>query len=139
MSSCNPNIVPISAEKNCSGKCRGTCDTGKGIWVLAASEGMAALYEKRQDGALSSLPFIAAAPLVEELRSRLEDAVEDAGCNQLVLVGSPSDLSWMTLSLPPSVIRKVVAEIKYPLLPAWFTSQTGLTQLHQALKTALTS
>lgn len=68
----------------------------------------------------------------------LNEAAVNGRFNQLLLVGSPVDISWMLLSLPEAVTQKVAAEIKYPLLPSWFKQQEeGGKSLHRAIETAL--
>lgn len=130
-------IIPMHAPKACSGKCKsGTCHTKANVWVLAACEGMAVLFEKQADGHLRLLPQegSAVASFTDALRDHLAGAAERSAFSQLVLVGGANDISWTQASLPPSISGKVVAEIEYPLIPGWFTPPGGMEKLTQALE-----
>jgi len=49
--------VTIPTNKACSGKCKSdACKNAPRVWVVAACEGMIALFEKDTQGALSHLP-----------------------------------------------------------------------------------
>jgi hypothetical protein len=135
MSGCT--ITPITAKKACSGKCKGGgCSPAPDVWVLAACEGVAALFLKQTDGHL--------VPLLEDgshvssfstgLRDRLSKASEHSEFNQLVLVGSANDISWTQASLPSCVSKHIVAEIEYPLMSAWFSAASDAGRLTQALE-----
>lgn len=141
MTSCShSSSISMRKERLCSGKCGSdACGSGNRVWVLAASEGMAALYEKHRNGELTPVMFRkeASAPLIGDVSIFLERAATSGDFGQLLLVGSPGDISWMLLSLPETVTQKVVAEVKYPLLAAWFGKESGLAPLRQALENVL--
>jgi hypothetical protein len=133
----NCEIIPIASAKACSGKCKGNngCAPAPTVWVLAACEGMAALFAKRPDGHLLPLAsdFPAVSAFDTALRDKLVLASEHGDFSQLVLVGSPNDIAWTQASLPSIVSKHVVAEIEYPLIPAWFGTAASLGKLTQAL------
>ncbi len=138
MSGCT--ITPITTNKACSGKCKsGGCRTKSNVWVLAACEGMAALFQKQSDGHLSPLLENGSniSSFANDLRDRLTNALEHGDFSQLVLVGSANDISWTQASLPISVSKQVVAEIEYPLMLAWFSAPSNTGRLTKALETML--
>jgi len=55
------------------------------------------------------------------------------GFNQLILVGSAVDISWMQSLLPDHISKQVVAEIEYPLISAWFSTPANVSKLTNAL------
>lgn len=137
--SSNKDIVrPIKA---CSGKCSGAgCSSDAYIWVVAACEGMISLFAKHQDG---RLPIIfqgtnAVASSVEEFRKFISAAFLKQSFSQLILVGSPQDLSWLRASLPENVAKYTVAEMKYPLIPNWFQQAPDMGSLSKAINQLFT-
>lgn len=126
------------AARACSGRCKGGgCGEAVAppVWVLAACEGMAALCSKQPDGHL--IPVIGdeeVSSFANGIRERLARASECVEFSQLVLIGSANDLSWTQASLPASVSKQVVAEIEYPLIPAWFDAASDRRRLTQALE-----
>jgi hypothetical protein len=132
----NCDIIPLTT-KACSGKCKGGgCNTKSNVWVLAACEGVAALFSKQSDGHL--MPLLGGgnniSSFADGLGDRLTNASEHAEFSQLVLVGSANDISWTLASLPASVSKQVVAEIEYPLMSAWFSVPSDMGRLTQALE-----
>lgn len=128
----NCDIIPLTT-KACSGKCKGGgCVPETTVWVLAACEGMTALFSKQADGHLKPVESQACegASLVDGVRERLTRAAERGAFSQLVLVGSTNDIAWTQASLPIAVSKHVVAEIEYPLMAGWFgpTDRAKLTQ-----------
>lgn len=115
--------TPIAANKACSGKCKGSgCGGASRVWVVAACEGMISLFEKDPQGALapaSHLPQGVFASL-EQFQRHIEEAEQAHAFDQLVVIGSSNDIGWIHASLPEPAMRHIVAEIEYPLLPAWF-------------------
>lgn len=105
------------------------------MWFLAASEGMLALFEQRPEGALSPIASgtTAKAP-VEQVMGFLSQAVASGQCSQLVLVGSKNDIAWTHALLSNDVALHVMAEINYPLLPAWLREEGQAGQLQHALE-----
>jgi len=135
MSGCN--VTSITSHKACSGKCKNRgCGTKSNLLVLAACEGMVALFHKQSDGHL--LPLLEngsnVSSFANDLRDRLINGLEHGDFSQLVLVGSANDLSWTQASLPSSVSKQVVAEIEYPLMSAWFGTPSDMGRLTQALE-----
>lgn len=132
------DIIPIEAGKACSGKCRSSA-CGVRVWVLAACEGMTALFEKGHDGHLRPLPLVgdAASAALDVLRQRLQEASQNGEFNQLVVVGGAGDIAWTQAALPETVSKKVVAEIRYPLIAGWFRSQPDSPVLTQAVEQVL--
>jgi len=139
-------IHPIDQKppplKACSGKCGAgsNCEQLKSrLWVVAACEGMISLFEKNPDGRLSSLPMgeHVIAPSLEEFCAYVEQAAHSG--KYLVLVGSPNDISWMRLSLPEAMHSRIVAEIPYPLLAAWFHVSSDQHPLAKSLEQILAS
>lgn len=123
MSYCGNTVIPIQPDKLCSGKCgRGACSPSDSVWVLATCSGMAALFSQQPGGSLKALEVAGetALPLAGPLQQRLCDAAEHGQFAQLVVVGSPNDIAWTMLSLSPAVAKKVIAEVKYPLISDWF-------------------
>lgn len=135
---CSGTILSLTPAKACSGKCKtGGCGNKSAIWVLAACEGMAALYQQLPSGGLELLaPENGnAMPLIGSLQHKLSESCGDRKFSQLLLVGSSSDIAWMMASLPGEVTQTVVAEIKYPLLPSWFKADP--LQLQHVLENVL--
>ena len=63
----------------------------------------------------------------------IRSAEERHAFDQLILVGSSNDIAWAHASMHPSAAQHVVAEIEYPLLPAWFRQPMPLATLSHAL------
>lgn len=136
------DIIPIEASgKACAGKCKNTCQRTPRLWVLAACDGMISMFEKEDSGGYK--------PLIEEgktifasldhFHSVINRASENQIFDQLVIIGTPSDLSWLHAALPPSATRFIAAEILYPLLPAWFRQQPAPTKLCSAIEKILSA
>lgn len=94
-----------------------------------------ALFRKQANGHLVPVPEQTprAYSLESVLREQLAQAFEREDFAQLVLVGSANDIAWTQSCLPESISKKVVAEIKYPLMSAWFSSDSQTSKLTQAL------
>lgn len=105
--------------------------------VAAACNGLVCLFELRgkelqlytdpESGHNSFTP----AAFAQHLR------VHQLGQQQLVLVGSPTDIAWLHASIPTDTSWGIAAEIPYPLLPDWL-SETGMGKLTQTLQQLLT-
>lgn len=106
----------------CSGKCVGGCGLRPAIWVIAACDGLIALFQQDPDGGVNIIPqgdsFLS--PSVEAFSNTLRDALKRGAFNRLVLVGSPQDIAWVQLSLPASLTKHIVAEIAHPLMVGHF-------------------
>lgn len=128
------DIIPLT-NKACSGKCKSSsCSNAPRIWVVAACEGMISLFVKSEHGILQSPPdknriFSS----LEGFQHFVSNAEMEQAFDQLVIVGSSNDIAWIHASLPATATRFIVAEIEYPLLPAWFGS-SGISKLPQALQ-----
>jgi hypothetical protein len=135
MSGCT--ITPITTNKACSGKCKsGGCRTTPRVWVVAACEGMISLFEKNAKGALASMSQDGNAVFasLDAFRKSLDTAEYDHSFDQLVIIGSSSDIAWIHASLPQSAMRHIVAEIEYPLMAGWFKQPLPLPNLTHALE-----
>lgn len=104
--------------------------------MLAACEGMVAPYSMKADGTLTPLENIERGVLFswDEVRDMLQHGF--CGNDPLLLVGSPVDIAWLRAALPLGVDQRVSAEIVYPLIPTWFSSQ-GRSSLTSALGNVL--
>jgi hypothetical protein len=133
MATCEIKTLPTKA---CTGKCTGTCKSSPAVWVMAACEGMISLFEKQPGGSLKlkTQGSHAVSPTVEDMRQYLAEAVKSQAFSQLVLIGSANDIAWAQALLPQSVTSHIVAEIQYPLIPAWFRQLPELRQLTHALE-----
>ena len=133
-------VVPISAAKACSGKCQGTgCGVAPRTWIIAACEGMVSLFTKEASGSVVALKY---APhgvfaTLEQFQQSLDDAAHEKKFDQLVIVGSKSDIAWVYSALPGCAFGHIAAEINYPLLASWFKEQTPMPHLSQALQGVL--
>ncbi len=135
MSGCT--VTPITTNKACSGKCKGSgCGGAPRVWVVAACEGMISLFEKDVRGTL--LPVVqhnhAVFASLEQFQESIVEADRTHAFDQLVLVGGSNDIAWVHASLPQSATRHIVAEIEYPLLAAWFKQPPPLPNLTHALE-----
>jgi len=134
------SITSLAEFKACSGKCKGSgqCGGVPRIWVVAACAGMVALFEKKPGGHLSLLPQ-AGRPVASSLEGfahHLAAAADDKKFDQLLLVGSANDISWIRHTLPQQASRSVSAEIEYPLVAGWFADASS-GQLGSALDNVL--
>ncbi len=109
--------------------------------MLAACEGMIALFNKTEDSHLHviSQGKNSISPSLEEFRTFLENAASCGKFSQLIIVGAAHDIAWMRLSLPETLAGFIVAEIQYPLLSAWFRQPPELMQLSKALEQVFTA
>ena len=140
MHSCTTHSNPT--QKACSGKCKSSaCAGAPRVWVLGACEGMITLFEKNSQGALQhvSQQDQAVFSSLEQFQKFINQGEASHVFDQLVIVGSSSDIAWIHASLPESVKRYIAAEIKYPLLPAWFKQALPMTSLTHALESVFTS
>ncbi len=137
---CSGSVTSLAEFKACSGKCKGSggCGALPRIWVVAACAGMIALFEKQQNGQLALHPqegkAVAASP--DDFAHHLTRAASSRQFDQLLLVGSANDISWMRHTLPPEAAHSVTAEIEYPLVAGWF-AQAEAGQLSHALEHVL--
>lgn len=139
MSGCNPTLSVAAGA--CSGKCKSErCSSSAGVWVVAACEGRISLFAKRSDGSLSPVKQTADLPVlgsIEQFQEIMRHARDAHAFDRLVLVGSSNDVAWVHTSLPEPLAHHIAAEIKYPLLSAWFRPEEGILPLQQALEHVL--
>jgi len=138
----NCDQTPTQTAKACSGKCKGVACGSPKVWVLAVCEGAGALFQKQPSEKLVPINGLddsngLGTALIDALRNRLIRASLYNEFNQLVLVGGAGDLSWAHATLPYEIMNKIVAEINYPLIPAWFRSKDEMGKLASALGNAL--
>lgn len=74
---------------------------------------------------------------LDQFQKSIDKADHAHAFDQLVIVGGGNDIAWIHASLPESATRHIVAEIEYPLLPAWFSNDAGIVRLTQALENTL--
>jgi len=138
MSNCNtkkPQNNTLQA-KACSGKCSSdVCSAPPCVWLLAACNGMVAIFEKNASK-LHLLPQgeNMVSPSIESFRAHLTTSAQNEKFNQLIVVGSETDIAWAQALLPPALSKYIVAEIKYPLLQSWFQQSPDLSSLTLALE-----
>ena len=143
------NMVPCGSAASsegaksraaCSGKCmNAACATAPSVWVLAVCSAMLVLFEKQTDGRLALLRMgeIGVASSFEQCGTYLNDAAKNLRFNQLLLVGSASDIAWVHALLPKAAAKCIVAEIHYPLMPGWFRPSPSMEPLQHALEPVL--
>lgn len=97
---------------------------------------MISLFEKDARGMLSPLPQHDQAVFasLEQFQKSMDEADHAHAFDQLVIVGSSSDIAWIHASLPHSATPHIAAEIEYPLLSAWFKQPLPLPNLTHALE-----
>lgn len=131
-------ITPLGppSSKACSGKCKSTCSSAPRVWVVTACEGMISLFEKDVQGKMHPLHGLDSAVFssLEAFQNAIEKAEDRHRFDQLVIIGSGGDIAWVHASLPSSATRHIVAEIEYPLLPAWFKQPQPLPSLARAIE-----
>ena len=122
MCSNHTSVHKLPVRPACSGKCVEGCGLKPAIWVIAACDGLIALFQQNSDGRVSIVPqgdsFLS--PSVEVFSSTLLSALRRGAFNRLVLIGSPQDMVWVQLSLPASLTKHIVAEISHPLSVGYF-------------------
>lgn len=100
---------------------------------------MLSLLEKDPDGQISARlqggQFIASS--VEDLRQHLLEAIEKKLFDQLVIIGSATDLAWVHLALDGEIAKRINAEIQYPLVSEWFKQTPEMPSLCKALDNIL--
>ncbi len=127
---------PAKAQKACSGKCMEKCGSHGGRrWIVAACDGIIVVLEDN-GGRLS--PVKQGESMVSVSANgfwhMIDTALKQDRLDQLVIVGSPNDISWVHLALPHDAARKIVAEIRYPLMPAWMKQVPGMESLASAIE-----
>lgn len=73
---------------------------------------------------------------LDAFQKSIDTAEHTHAFDQLVIIGSSSDIAWIHASLSAPATRHIVAEIEYPLMSSWF-KELGLAQLINALKNLL--
>ena len=97
---------------------------------------MISLFEKDACGSLTLLPHNLESVFasLDAFQSCMDHAEDAHAFDQLVIIGSGNDIAWIHASLPAPVTRRIVAEIEYPLLAAWFKQPVSLSALTHALE-----
>ena len=137
MTSCE--LTPPVANKACSGKCLGKCPSPSSTWLVAACGGMISLFKKEANGnlVLLSPDGETIAPSIEDFALTMQHAAHNQDFNQLILAGSANDMAWVRIALPDNVAKSSVAELEYPLIPAWFKHAGDMSHLTHALENML--
>lgn len=119
----------------CSGKCRGSCHMAvPRFHVAAASHGLVCLFELCGKELIQHpSPSNGKAFIPEDIAQYLRTQKDG---QQLILIGSPTDLAWLHASIPQDTNWNIAAEIPYPLLPAWL-AEPEYPQLIQTLRQLL--
>jgi hypothetical protein len=106
------------------------------VWVVAACEGMVSLFTKADSGVISPLPLgnQTVFASLDAFQKSISSAEKQHAFDQLIIVGSNNDIAWVHASMPSQATQHVVAEIEYPLLPAWFKQSLPLPILSHALE-----
>lgn len=135
---CTPRKPGVSSAQ-CKGYCPGTCHRCGRTWVIAASMGCMALFERRKQGGADLIPLgQAIVPgSLNSLLSFLKHSYALKRFEQLLLVGKQSDIGWISSLLPEELQHCLVAEIRYPLNADWWQETPQLKQLGNALVTLL--
>ena len=71
---------------------------------------------------------------VEQFCILLNTAADNGRFNQLILVGSKNDISWVQALLPGAMVKYVIAEIQYPLMPEWFRQPADVGRIIKVLE-----
>jgi hypothetical protein len=109
------------------------------MWVIAACGGHLALYEKWHHASAELIPLgqDIVPDSLEALVALLKKSYTEKKFEQLLLVGNQNDLNWVQLLLPEEVANCIVAEIRYPLLEAWFAETPRMQSLNNTLRELL--
>ena len=121
-----PQSAPTNTapRKACDGRCQESCKKRvvTRCLVLAACSGVIGVLQK-DDAVLSPWPPMEKDDYVYGSLQAFSDAMREATARQafqqLIIVGSKSDMAWLRASLPEEAQSRLVAEIQYPLLPEW--------------------
>ncbi len=126
-----PSLCATDAPKPkaCAGTCGGGGCSQRSPWVIAAESGKVRVLRKDAGGLQ---PALAPQATLKDMQDVLSHASLSQRMGQLVLAGSAHDIAWLRAALPTVVAVHVVAEIPFPLLPAWFEDH-GEQQLYEAL------
>lgn len=135
---CKPHLKGVNSSA-CTSCCPGTCHGSGKMWIVAACEGHMALYEKGPGGGAELIPIGQDVTpwSLENLVNLLKTYHAQKQFEQLLIVGSQNDLSWVQSLLPEEVANCVVAEIRYPLMAGWFSETPNMKTLSSALRTLL--
>ncbi len=63
----------------------------------------------------------------------LTQSLQRRAFQQLLILGTASDIGWMHAALPVELSRLVAAEVNYPLVHSWFSDAPQLSQLKKAV------
>jgi hypothetical protein len=131
-------MIASTPEKACSGKCKvSVCRSAPQLWVIAAYQGMIALFRKDTDS-LTLLPYHGQAVFssLDTFQKTMLTGENSHIFDQLVIVGSSGDIAWVHACLQRNDMHHIVAEIHCSLLPEWFKHTPALPELTDALTRA---
>jgi len=128
-----PEPSLLSLPTACRGECKNLCRKRARLWVVAASEGIITILEKKDHGLAvpCGLDSDALFYSPDAFYRAIQDAAEAQQFDQLIVVGSQNDISWLRAALSNFTTR-IIAEIDYALLPGDF-QKTNAQQLSQRL------
>lgn len=97
---------------------------------------MISLFEKDPQGRVLPLAHgnQTLFPSLEDFQKTMGIAEQQHDFDQIIIVGTGNDIAWIHAALPGSVMCHIVAEIEYPLLPAWFKQSLPLSNFTRALE-----
>ena len=133
--------ISLTTTKACSGKCKSSaCGAAPRVWVIAACEGMVSLLSKDGHGALAPITYAGSTVFasMQAFQQSIHAADHAQAFDQLLIIGSSSDIAWVHASLPHSATQRIAAEINHSLLAEWFKQPPPLTNLWHALSQLLT-
>lgn len=137
MSGCGTHTlsVPEQARKACSGNCmgQGGCAGKMRVWLLAASGGRVAVFERRKDGSLMLLyrGDARSASGAEAFRQYMETA--QPPLPQLVAIGSKEEIDWLHMVVPEILRGYMAAQMQQHLHAEWFEETPLPTTLQETL------
>lgn len=135
---CTPHKPGVSSAK-CQGCCPGTCHKCGRTWVVVGCLGNLALFERREQGGADLIP-IGQGIVPDSLNALivlLERSYAQKRFDQVLLVGSQSDMRWIYSLLPEAIKLSVVAEICYSINTDWWKNGVQMKQLGEALSKLL--
>ncbi|HEU5048071.1 MAG TPA: hypothetical protein VFT64_09555 [Rickettsiales bacterium] len=126
-------------EAACSGKCMGGCSKGGNRrWIIAACDGHIALLQQKDGGLVQIAPEqITVFTSVQAFWQVMDKAVRSNEVDQIIIVGSEGNIAWVQLLLPPDALKRVVAEIRYPLMTRWLEPSSDPEMLVKVLELVL--
>lgn len=92
------------------------------IWVIAACNGMASIFERNPLGRLQPLTGMEylEPSLLSDCLCFLSQAESLGELKQCILIGTATDIAWMRALLSSTIRTKIMTEIEYPLIAGLF-------------------